>query len=376
MRIIVVIDPGSSLIKVLATGKNGSPQAIALRPEVVRGVTSAQVAAQMAEYGDDPLRSAWLELDGSVWAIGEFAADLPGSQQHHEVSKWENLEARILGILGLVCTNLRQGQPKGFAEPLPVTIGLLMPRSELNPSDRELKLGRITTAARNFCFRGEQVCCHVTFPGIASEGAGLFLAHATALKQQKIDPTQLDIAVVMGGERNTSVLLYRGGKINPSLSFSDSNGFYRFALQVQKLLGSAVPLTDLIQAIALEKTQLRVMGGQIIDLSPHRETLLTLYAQAQQRLLQAKLPPGEVNCIAGGGALHLIWEQLSPWLKSLHIPTTFISEYLDSELQAICSSLKIHPGSRYHLRFADALGLYKNLQAREVSIKPGSTPTL
>ncbi len=123
--LLIVIDPGTSLIKAVYTGRSGKPEPLALPPELVRSVTPAQAEAQIAEYGDDPLRSAFVEFNGTIYAAGEFAMDLAG-RQYHELSKWNDLTPRLLTILGLVCTEV--GVTQGSA-----TIGPLLPRDELNP---------------------------------------------------------------------------------------------------------------------------------------------------------------------------------------------------------------------------------------------------
>ena len=364
---LIVIDPGSSLFKIISSGRSGNPEPLALRPELVSGITTAQAEAQMAEYGDDALRSAWIETGGTLYAAGDFAADLSG-RQYHELSKWDDLLPRLLVILGLVLTRQQSSQqPKGFTRHL-VKVSLLLPRSEINPSDRDVKIAAIVKAAQSFRFRGQPIHCELEF-GLSTEGAGLFVAHAVQLQALKIDLKSLNIPVIVSGERNTSILTYRAGKLNPTLSTSDGDGFYKFAEQLTKTIGQPIPLPTLIKAIALKRDRIRTNGNEIIDLSAHVPEILEAYANATTRFLKAKLPNSEINCIAGGGAFALIWERLEAWFKAADIPAVYIGTTLQQVLQqmfqeAAASGLEVDNNPAQRLRFADALGLYKSLAER------------
>jgi hypothetical protein len=355
-EILIAIDLGSSLFKVIHTGRHGKPEAIAIRPEI-SFATEAQVEAQISEYHDDPLRSAVVEVDGKLYAAGDFATDLSG-RQYHELSKWENLTPRLLSIIGLVCHRL--GFPNGFS----VTIGLLLPRDEVNPPGRESKLEAIKQAAANFKFRGSHMQCQLSFK-IATEGAGLFAAHAAHLQAEGISPIKVDIPVIMAGERNTSLLVYRAGKLNPALSASDGDGFYKFAQQLRKAVGGTVPLPDLIQAVAQKRDRIRVQGAEVVDIAPHLSEVLDAYYNSMIGYLKAKLPANEINVICGGGAFNLIWNRLENWFESLFIPAVYVGDPLVNELRQIFQSgVDMNTTEAQIIRFADALGLYKALTER------------
>ena len=215
--IVIVIDLGSSLIKVVHTGRDGAPSPLALRPQLVTAVGVEQIHAQMQEYGDDPLRSAWIEVAGQTHAVGDFAIDLAG-RQYHELSKWDGLLPRILVILGLIAQRLN------LRNEFAAQVGLLLPRGEIQRSDRDARLAQIVEAAKQFKLRGQPVQCQLTLK-LSTEGAGLFAAQAVRLDKQGINPAKVDVPVVMAGERNTSLILYRAGKLNPALSSSDGRDF-------------------------------------------------------------------------------------------------------------------------------------------------------
>ncbi|UBF25853.1 hypothetical protein K9N68_30640 [Kovacikia minuta CCNUW1] len=357
--LLIVIDPGTSLIKAIYTGRSGKPEPLALPPELVRSVTPAQAEAQLAEYEDDPLRSAFVEVNGTLYAAGDFALDLAG-RQYHELSKWNDLTPRLLTILGLVCIEL------GFSDGCNATIGLLLPRDELNPPERDAKLSAIQQAARNFKFRGVPLSCELHFR-IVAEGSGLFAPHAASLQSQGLNPARLDIPVVMGGERNTSLLTYRAGKINPAYSASDGDGFYKFAMQLKKAVGGNITLPELIKAVANKRDRVRTVGNEVINLAPHLPKVLEAYAGSVTNYLQAKLPPGDIHVVCGGGGLGLIWNQLEQWFREAEIPAVFVGKHLTNELNQIFSNrpdFDPTASPEQILRFADALGFYKAMLGR------------
>ena len=357
--LLIVIDLGTSLIKTIYTGRQGKPEPLALRPELVSGILPAQAAAHLAEYADDPVRSAVVEVNGTVYAVGDMALDLAG-RQYHELSKWAHLTPRLLATLGLVCHHL------GLNQGCTATVGLLLPRDELNPPEREAKLAAMQQAAQSFTFRGTPLSCDVQFK-VTAEGAGLFTSYAASLQAQGLHPQRLELAVVMGGERNTSLLTYRAGKINPAYSASDGDGFYKFALQLKKAVGGSVTLPELVKAVAQKRERLRTVGNAVVQLTPHVAPVLEAYASAITAYLQAKLPPGDLYVVCGGGALGLIWPQMEAWFRDSDIPAVYVGKGLTGELQQLFSDrtdFESTSQTDQGLRFADALGCYRAMSCR------------
>ncbi len=359
MTLLAVIDLGSSLGKIFYTGADGKPQPLALRPEIVSHVSKAQTDAQMSEY-DDPLRSAFVEdSEGILYAVGDFAADL-GGRQFHQISKWDDLLPRVLAIIGLIHSELSGGL--GFGkEVFAISIGLMLPRDEINPPSRDARLEAIKSAAKRFRFRGRTVECNLKLK-IATEGSGLFAAHAAYLQSIGQNMRGVDIPVIMGGERNTSLLVFRSGKLNPTLSSSDGEGFYRFADQIRKQIGGNVSLEEVIRAIAQRRERIRVAGGEIIDLKPYLPGVLESYSNSLKSYFKAKLPPGDINVVCGGGAMSLVWLQLEEWFKDQEIPGVFLGA-ISEDLRAIFLGRSDLEAFNY-VRFADALGLYLALAQR------------
>ncbi len=171
----------------------------------------------------------------------------------------------------------------------------------------------------------------------------------------------------MGGERNTSLLTYRAGKINPAYSASDGDGFYKFAMQLKKAVGGSVTLPELIKAVAQKRDRLRTVGNEVINLAPHLPKVLEAYASSVTSYLQAKLPPGDIQVVCGGGGLSLIWNQLEQWFREADIPAVYVGKHLTNELNQIFNNrpdFDLIDTPEQMLRFADALGFYKAMLGR------------
>lgn len=347
MTTLITADLGSSLIKVIYSNRKNQPEPIGIRPEVVK-VTEHQVRAQLNEYFDDPLRSMVVETGGETYALGEFAYDL-NAIQYHELSKWSDIIPRVLGVIGMVASRLD-------AQNFEVKLCLMMPLAEALSHDRVTYLEALQAAARSFKFRGQTLSCQLTTL-VTVEGAGLYAGHAAYLRSQKQNPETLDIPVLMAGERNTSLVIYRGGKLNPQLSSSTAGGFYKYAEQAIYDIGAQMSLIDLIGAIATGKTKIRVAGNDLVDISSVAKKVIERYSDHLVKLVRAKLPSGEVRVVCGGGGLHMGWIQLEQWFRDAGVHATYLSPILQRDIDAIFASYPLLQDQK--MRFADAVGIYR-----------------
>jgi hypothetical protein len=318
----------------------------------------------MQSYHDAPLQSAYINMDGVTYAFGDFARSNQ-IRQYHEFSKWDELSKRILVILGLV--KLLAGLPSSFN----AKVGLLLPRAEVTVGDRTERIEAIKQQAANgFLFRNEAepTYCDLEI-SLFTEGTGIFMSHSAALSAQGIQPQSVNVPVVMGGERNTSVLLFQNGRMNPELSDSNGPQFFRFVEdKVRKTMGVDVPLSQVIEAIARKETTFRYPGLKI-NIAQSTEQALEEYFQAQTRHLSTRLEKQQnLNVCGAGGALWLIWDRLQYWLEQeLNIPAAYLGDGVQTTLQNIFSEsrefgLRRNPADPW--RFADALGIYRYLLSK------------
>jgi hypothetical protein len=324
-------------------------------------VNERQIDIYMQSYHDAPLQSAYINMDNVAYAFGDFARSNQ-IRQYHEFSKWDELSKRILVILGLVKS--LAGLPSSFN----AKVGLLLPRAEVTVGDRTERIEAIKQQAANgFLFRNdsEPTYCDLEI-SLFTEGTGIFTNHNTALGVQGISSKSVDIPVLMGGERNTSVLLFQNGKMNPELSDSNGPQFFRFVEdKVRKTMGVDVPLSQVIEAIARKETVFRYPGLKI-NIAQSTEQALEEYFQAQVRHLSTRLEnQRNLNVCGAGGALWLIWDRLQPWFEqNLNIPATYLGDGVQATLQSIFAEsrefdIRRNPADPW--RFADALGIYRYL---------------
>lgn len=356
-RAIIVADLGSSCFKLMYLSPSGKPQVVLIPPEF-GVVDSFQIDQQLESYRDDPLRCAYLTVDGEVYAAGEFARDAH-VVAYHEFSKWHDLTLKVLVILGLIreLTKL----PESFS----ATIGLLLPRAEAVVSDRTERIETVKQlAAEGFNFRnGPTLRCDLDLT-LFTEGSGVYFSHAAAMRAQGQYSSPIDVPVVMGGERNTSLAYFQKGKLNPKRSDSNGPHFYEVAESVRKTIGADVPLYALISSIARRQSHFRYIGLSPIDITGATETALDTYTQNMIRYLKARLPEENLSLCGSGGALWLIWDRLQPWFEERRIPATYLSESLQNNLRNILAGdmnfdLERNPADP--LRFADAYGVYQVL---------------
>lgn len=347
MTTLITADLGSSLIKVIYSNRKNQPEPIGIRPEVVK-VTENQTRARLDEYFDDPLRSITVETGGAVYATGEFAYDL-NAVQYHELSKWSEIIPRVLGVIGMVSSRLEAPQ-------FEARLCLMMPLAEALSPDRASHTKAIQDAARHFKFRGRSVSCQLTTM-VTVEGAGLYAGHAAYLRSQKQNPDLLDIPVLMAGERNTSLVIYRSSKLNPQLSSSTAGGFYMYAEQAIYDIGAQMSLIDLIGAIATGKTKIRVAGNEVVDISNVAKKVIEHYSEHLVKLVRAKLPSGEVRVVCGGGGVQMAWTQLEQWFREAGVHATYLSPLLQRDIDAVFATHPLLKEQR--VRFADAMGVYR-----------------
>ena len=367
-KALIVADLGSSCFKLMYTAPTGQTKVVLMPPEFGQ-VDALQIDQQMESYQDDPVRSAYIQINDEVYAAGEFARDAH-VVQYHEFSKWHDFTLKVLIILGLI--KELTGLPNNFS----ATLGLLLPRAEATVGDRNERIEAVKrVAAEGFQFRNgsELVHCDLELM-LFTEGSGVYVNHSAAMHARGQYTLRMDVPILMGGERNTSLTYFEKGKLNPKRSDSNGPHFYEVAESVRKSIGADVPLHALIRAIARRQSHFRYPGLMPIDISEAAETALDTYTQNLKRYLRARLPVENVSLCGCGGSLWLVWDRLQPWFENeLRISANYLNEALQSELRGILASdfsfdLEQNPADP--LRFADAYGVYKTLLAHQRRTAP------
>lgn len=371
-RALIAADLGSSCFKLVYRSATGHMRAL-LMPSEFGVINAAQIDQHLESYRDDPQRSAYLRMDDKIYAAGELARDSL-VVQYHEYLKWENLSLKVLMILGLVKELTRL--PNSFS----VTLGLLLPRAEASVIDRNERIEEIKQmAAAGFYFRddAEPICCSLDLV-LFTEGAGVYLNHAMALRTKGQFTQQIDVPIVMGGERNTSLTYFEKGKLNPKRSDSNGPHFYEVAELMRRSIGVDIPLHVMIAAIARRQTTFRHPGlSKPIGISAATEAALDDYCQRMKTYLIARLPVDNVSVCGCGGALWLIWDRLQDWFEELQIPATYLSTSLEADLKTLLvgdMNFDLMRNPADPIRFADAYGVYQVLLAQSRrQAQPSST---
>lgn len=368
---LIAADLGSSCFKLVYRSVTDHMRVVLMPPEF-GVINAAQIDQHLESYRDDPQRSAYLTVEDKIYAAGEFARDSL-VVQYHEYLKWENLSLKVLMILGLI--KELTGLPNSFS----ATLGLLLPRAEATVADRSERIEEIKQmAAAGFHFRddAEPIRCDLDLM-LFTEGAGVYLNHAMALRAKGQFAQQIDVPIIMGGERNTSLTYFERGKLNPKRSDSNGPHFYEVAELMRKNMGVDLPLYRLIAAVARRQSVFRHPGlVEPIDISATTEAALDDYCQRMKTYLIARLPVENVSVCGCGGALWLIWDRLQDWFDNeLKIPATYLSTSLESDLKTLLvgdMNFNLTRNPADPIRFADAYGVYQVLLSQS-RMKPSTT---
>lgn len=360
MDLLLSLDPGSSMTKMvyrIVSDVPYKPELFCMEPELI-GIT--QESINLYESGrinsPSPENEAWVEFDSEYYAVGFLA------QKHFEARvqlselKYENAIPKVLAAVGAIAT--REGLSHNFT----LSLALLLPYGEWE--DRERLERGLIQALSNFSFRGQQFSISLGCFECMPEGGGLVL---TRSKKLGADFNQLNIAVLMLGFRDISVVLFERGL---SSGKSDNLGL-AWMLEKIKSRTSGQNLQDLLSAIHQSGT-----------------TLKPKFFKSLARSKKAEFRAEEVTQIIGIATMARkeYWSKVSHWLNH-NVPTNIdqviigggTSDYLNNELKTLFAHTQISWAAELEedvrlafnltpqkdalcLRLTDVYGLFRYLQ--------------
>ena len=201
--VVIALDFGGSLTKIIYQSDDGSPQVLTMFPEVA--VTTASSGSAWTDgipgLESPPESRAWVEVESQRWAVGAAARQLYAPAGLKGV-KWERAIVKTLAALWVI--QQRLGLRSGFK----AAITCVLPPGEFE--DRHRFEERLRAALEGFetpsgtlkVTLGQSGNTHFTcFP----ECSGVTLLYS----QQS--PPRGTIAFLMLGYRNASLLLSRNG---------------------------------------------------------------------------------------------------------------------------------------------------------------------
>lgn len=370
LDLVVAIDPGSSLTKVIfLLWPGGKPEVLLMAPEVIQ-MQKADLM-DLGLSGGDPESDAFLELrDGCLFAMGLKAQQLRGTVKM-SLAKYELAVYKVLAIIGSIA------QKTGLPEKFSVALEIVLPYGEYQDSPRLQQL--IKEHLSDFIFRGQHFSVALELCGVKPEGAGLAQGRR---KQLGPDWKQRNTEVFMWGHRN--LLLFRFQRGTPARGRTCDLGFncmvadiaLRAALHTSQELTMRLP-----ELIFKAQTQPQVVA---------RLAGLVVLSDAER---QSKIQ--QINeAIATGEQKY--WQDVKSWLhESLRSDWLDLDEvvlcgggsaYFKSELQEFFADQEISWAAglentvqslfRYEndpslaLRLTDVFGIFKVLEEKVKSLEP------
>jgi hypothetical protein len=236
--VIIALDFGGSLTKIIYQPAHDTPQVLTMFPEVaVMTAASSNWTDNLPGIQSPPESRAWVELDSQRWAVGATARQLYAPAGLKGV-KWERAIIKTLAALWVI--QQRLGLRSGFK----AAIACVLPPGEFE--DRHRFEGRLREALTGF--ETPTGTLKVT---LGQSGQSHFLclpecAGVSMLYSQQLPPAGTN-AFLMLGYRNASLFLSRNGAFGAGVT-SDL-GFVRCIEQVQAQT-SGLQTDVLVKAIA------------------------------------------------------------------------------------------------------------------------------
>lgn len=218
--LVVGFDPGSSLGRAFYSANPFQLELLLMEPEVVFLPRKSIELYEKNRVGSTaPENAAWVEFQDKCWAVGFLAK----SRFHGDLGlaelKFERAIYKVLAMVGAIA------QRKSLPEQFSLALGLLLPWGEYQDRDRFERLVR--DALCNFCFRGKHYSVELEVFECLPEGMGLIARG----RDPGVSISQQNIAVVMIGYRNASILVMERGEM--TLGATSDLGFIRLIEKVQ-----------------------------------------------------------------------------------------------------------------------------------------------
>lgn len=347
--LIIVLDFGGSLTKVIYMDKSGLPKPLCINPEVI-GVPKASIEnyEQKKLGNSDFADSAWVGVGESYYAVGYLAASQFNANAGLNQLKYERAYPKTLAAVWAVA------QEMGLKNKFSVALAVLLPPGEYENASGLERLIRRGLAA----YETPTGVLNVSLEHFdcKPEGGGIYLIHefnnSKVLKRKTW-------AVVMVGYRNASILVASRGQVKSRVT--SNLGFVKLVEAVRDRT-SGLALNRLAQAIALagEQPDLKALQPLLMSVteSGRRDELIELrsaiiecrleYTLSLKSWLREVLPRELDEVVLSGGTA----EYLESELKD-HFSGVTVNWNADIELPE--SLLSVELGNR----LSDAYGMYQ-----------------
>ncbi len=200
---MLTLDPGLSGTKIIWRVCAFRPELLVMSPEVI-DVTREDIEFYKTRrvIVSDPEKEAWVEYEGTIYAVGKFAQEHSGRVVLSDL-KHEWAVAKVLTAVGVMA--IKEGLPDNFD----LALALPLPYGEWQARERFERA--VSKALASFSFCDREYAVNLVLFVCVPEGGGHVLARGekkgSALGNQKV-------ATIMLGYRDVSVVLFDNGAIS------------------------------------------------------------------------------------------------------------------------------------------------------------------
>lgn len=317
--LIVTIDPGSSLTKVIYCVKADETKLLQMEPAIVTVTETALEKYQSKQsLSVAPKNEAWVEYGGLYQAVGFLAQEHFKAKVVLKHVKYEGAIAKILAAIGVI--GLRMGLPEEFD----VVLGVPLPYSEYE--SRSIFRTRLIEALESFSFRDKLYRVGVQKCVCVPEGGG-----HTMVRSSRIGGAyrEMHIASVMGGWRDYSVVREHRGIT------SGTTEEYGMQLMIEQIRQSTFGLETepLLKAVyeagsEIKRNKFKALTRSQGEANKREEaaqiaeairTARIDYWMRVSQFLQAEIPSDVDEIIVGGGTSRYLRVELSNWLPKVFL---------------------------------------------------------
>lgn len=303
----LVVDPGTSVSKILYVVNEGTVKWMTMRAEYLTLPSESASSLPIDSGMGQPEDNAWVRLSksGECHAVGFVASNYRATVSIKKL-KHESLPFKILAAVGAIASREKLGNS------FKLKLGILLPYSEYRLEhdwSSELK-----TALSSFYFQDRQIKVKLTSFSCKPEGYGI--AKFTSRCESADYFHQGNTAVIMLGYRNTSCLFFRRGTVSKPESGTTDLGFYTL---LDKLIEKVPSLTrsDILKAMSseFEESYKRTSNNQTYlnyQESPAEINFASLVTSATSELAEKELAKIKHNYDV---SLIEYWVLLKNWLE-------------------------------------------------------------
>jgi hypothetical protein len=312
-HLLLAIDFGSSLTKIFASlvgDKIEDVKPILMSPYCVE-IGVQQIPPSNPKFDE---RSTWVKFQDAYYAVGNFAETNYATWVDIKSSKDDFAVIKTCGAIA-VCRQIFN-LPSTFK----ISIIALLPPGELAGKD-DYKTD-LVAALKNVETPAGRIKPKVQKIKVFSEGGGILSAYLNGYEQQNLKLLSLhdqEVAIIMSGFRNTSLLMSKQGQISKRITSPD--GFYSFLSRIDggyEPTSLIVPITRFLSDQKPDHLLHLIKSKKNSDRELHR--LIKSVEQEHQNFIE-KLTnwldhslPHVDTIICCGGTFNCIYKQMEEFL--------------------------------------------------------------